>query len=565
MANYSFVINSKFRPFTYEELVAPIKYATEEHNKREEQLSALSSQAETIRERANAEELANPNSKWVKKYREYADNLDKAATELARYGIKGGSRQALMQLRKDYFNSVDPAVKAIEQQKKLVDTQFAMDPTKRMVWGETPTVDQLIGDMSLKPVGYSGKDAYEQAVMSAKGASARNVINAITRDPKLAGYFMKIKEAGYNAQTMDELRSIPAIKEAEERVIEQFEGFNGLSKLDKAKMRKEVEKGIFDGVIYNKDITPVYDQYADAIRKEQLAIAKGGSKGKEPKIPRTRITTIPEKNKKFNADALEASVKLAQYFKGNGELKDEYVPYFTQEVPKGTPFHKGLYNNLVKFFGEDQAANIVKDASYGVGTNLYDLVALRTEEYQQNGALEDTRLNPVYYYDLTDPSERKKATNFYKSISDKGHKNFKKLGKDDNDNWIEIDDAVSSQDMLEGDKVVSALFMQNGKIFAQVEDEDGNKEAWEVPKGVYPEAYSTLISVEQLRQKMGELRGTETTLSDAERDTIAKATGRDISEVPKSLKVTKDVEEALKSYSQKIMDRESPRLLGQND
>lgn len=260
MANYSFVINSQFKPFSYAELLAPVHASTEAHQKVEEEYNALSSQAETLRARAEQEAIANPNSRWVKRYNDYANKLEQSASDLAQHGLQPGVRQQIREAKKDYFNSVDPAVKAIAQQQKLSDMQYAQNPALRMVYGDMPTVDQLIGDMTLKPVSYSGQDIYTQAMTSSKTASARNVVSEFMRDPKFAGYIRQVKAAGYNAKTIDDMLKIPELQGVVNMVKTQFGGFDGVSEKNQKKLEGEVLKGLFDGVGYNKEEQLIYNQ-----------------------------------------------------------------------------------------------------------------------------------------------------------------------------------------------------------------------------------------------------------------------------------------------------------------
>jgi len=262
MANYSFVINSQFKPFSYAELLAPVHASTEAHQKVEDEYTALSSQAETLRARAEQEALTNPDSKWIKKYNDYAAKLEASASDLAQYGLQPGVRQQIMQAKKDYFNSVDPAVKAIAQQQKLSDMQYSQNPALRMVYGDMPTIDALIGDMTLKPVSYSGQDVYTQAMTSSKAASARNVVNEFMKDPQFAGYIRQVKAAGYDAKTIDDMLKIPELKGVVDMVKNQFGGFDGVSENNQKKLEGEVLKGLFDGVSYTKDQAITYDQYA---------------------------------------------------------------------------------------------------------------------------------------------------------------------------------------------------------------------------------------------------------------------------------------------------------------
>lgn len=282
MANYSLQVDSTFKPFTYAELLAPVKESTEAHQKVEEQYSLLASQAETLKARAEQEKIDNPNSKWLVKYEQYINKLEKAAADLATYGLNPNVRQDLFTVKKDYFSTVDPVIKAITQQQKLSDTQYAQNPALRMVYGDMPTIDALIGDMTLKPTAYSGTDIYTQAATSSKAASARNIINTFSNDPQFAGYIRQTKQKGYQFKDIQDMLSNPTFANLVDTVVEQFGGdvttdsngskvvtFNGLNEQGNKRLKGEILKGLIDGVIFEQDKQLQYNQYAAQQRQFQ--------------------------------------------------------------------------------------------------------------------------------------------------------------------------------------------------------------------------------------------------------------------------------------------------------
>lgn len=282
MANYSLQVDSTFKPFTYAELLAPVKESTEAHQKVEEQYSLLASQAETLKARAEKERIDNPDSKWLNKYNQYINKLEKAAADLATYGLNPNVRQDLFTVKKDYFSTVDPVIKAITQQQKLSDTQYAQNPALRMVYGDMPTIDALIGDMTLKPTAYSGTDIYTQAATSSKAASARNIINTFSNDPQFAGYIRQTKQKGYQFKDIQDMLSNPTFANLVDTVVEQFGGdvttdnngnkvvtFNGLNEQGNKRLKGEILKGLIDGVIFEQDKQLQYNQYAAQQRQFQ--------------------------------------------------------------------------------------------------------------------------------------------------------------------------------------------------------------------------------------------------------------------------------------------------------
>ena len=83
MAANNIIIGSKFKPFSYEELLKPVMMAQEAHTAMEDEYSALSSQAEIWKNMANKE--TSPEAYNL--YQTFASNLDQAANTLATEGL----------------------------------------------------------------------------------------------------------------------------------------------------------------------------------------------------------------------------------------------------------------------------------------------------------------------------------------------------------------------------------------------------------------------------------------------------------------------------------------------
>ena len=120
MANYSIIINSKFKPFSYAEMLAPVQESTQAHQQVEEAYSALSTQAESIAAKAN--EQTDP--KAYARYKAYAEQLQAQAEQLARNGLTPDSRRNMFRMRDMYARQILPIQEAIQKRKEISDLQF---------------------------------------------------------------------------------------------------------------------------------------------------------------------------------------------------------------------------------------------------------------------------------------------------------------------------------------------------------------------------------------------------------------------------------------------------------
>ena len=140
MANYSLVINSRFRPFEYQELLAPVLAATQAHQTLEESYGQLQAQASTIEAMAN--EQNDPES--YKAYKDYADSLKVQADDLAMNGLNLTSRKALFDMRNRYTQEIMPIQEAYNR--RLADIKAQAET---MLKDPTHLFDRRARDISL--------------------------------------------------------------------------------------------------------------------------------------------------------------------------------------------------------------------------------------------------------------------------------------------------------------------------------------------------------------------------------------------------------------------------------
>ena len=128
MANYSLVVNSRFRPFEYQELLAPVLLATQAHHELEDKYADLATKASVW------DGLTAGSEKAHKMYTDYARALEEAADELSRYGLTPTSRQDMLNMRNRYGKEIVPIENAYKTRKEQAEKQadkIAKDPTYR--------------------------------------------------------------------------------------------------------------------------------------------------------------------------------------------------------------------------------------------------------------------------------------------------------------------------------------------------------------------------------------------------------------------------------------------------
>jgi hypothetical protein len=221
MANYSLVIDSKFRPFEYQELLAPVLMATQAHQALEEAYGDLDTEASIWDRRTEGSERAHS------LYTNFSKDLDSAAEALSKYGLTPQSRSTMLNMRSRYAKDITPIVEAwTKRQADIKAQQEAMlrDPyhafnrvaadTSLDTYLDNPNIDVLsenasgavlaaqvramAGDIKnyidnknigkLKKLGLP----YQYIQKIIKGATADQVLKTMQGDPEAAPFLHNI-------------------------------------------------------------------------------------------------------------------------------------------------------------------------------------------------------------------------------------------------------------------------------------------------------------------------------------------------------------------------------------
>lgn len=222
MANYSLVVNSKFRPYSFDELVKPYAIYGQAYDEQQNQLSDLAVKSNVWKGLANQQ--TDPTAYQM--YKTYADDLESKADMLAKEGLTPASRKGMLDLKSRYSSEITPlenAWKARDEQRKLQEQLTAQDPTLLLSrQASTTSLDDYIRNPQLSYKSYSGKLITAQAASAAsalakemqeeprkwrsilgnsyyetmmqKGFSSKAVLQAIQDNPNAAPQLTKIAE-----------------------------------------------------------------------------------------------------------------------------------------------------------------------------------------------------------------------------------------------------------------------------------------------------------------------------------------------------------------------------------
>lgn len=128
MPNYSLILDTKFKPFSYQEMLAPVMAATQAHQALEAEYGDLATKASVWERMAN--EQTDPYA--YKMYKTYADDLETQAEQLARSGLSPASRKSMLNMKARYSSEILPIETAYKRREELAAEQrraIAANPT----------------------------------------------------------------------------------------------------------------------------------------------------------------------------------------------------------------------------------------------------------------------------------------------------------------------------------------------------------------------------------------------------------------------------------------------------
>lgn len=333
MANIVLTNNAKFTPYTFDEMLKPLAMATQEYNAIEEGIAELGSKADLMRMYANEE----PDSEWSKKYTQYANDLDKQAESLAKYGLNPASRQGLLNLKRAYSTSVSPieeAAKARKEAYKYRDTIRAKDNTA-MFKNRNLSLSDFMNGKEGDNTYISGKDIMTRVASKAQ-IEGTNMFNTLLE----RGYSSESALQAVNnwARSVDN----PIIAEELKAI-----GFENYSPEDQAKLMNSIGTGM-----YNAASEIAKGEYMTAMQRESLKLQKANL----AESKRQHNLAIQSKGYKIEDDKI---------------VVDETSPYWALSGIKwedGKPVYNDPENSKPKYqnMGQGKALKTNADGSYEI-------------------------------------------------------------------------------------------------------------------------------------------------------------------------------------------------------
>lgn len=290
------VNNSKFKPFSYAEMLAPVQAADTEHKLIEEGLGEMSAKAGAW------DKLANQQTDPIAyaQYKAYADDLTKHADLLARQGLTPESRRGLINMKRRYSSEITPIEVAAAKREELTKSQrdaIQRDPSLMFnVNYGVASIDDLLNNPNATYNTISGSELTKRA-----SQMSQNLAKTIQENPQyksiLGGqYFQQMQQMGYTPQqVMQTIMNDPnAPKELKQvaDTIWQEAGLNSWDKATQSRAREYINAGLYDAIgtqRYDTQGNRAYMSPAESARlameKERFKLAKEQASKNKSNIP----------------------------------------------------------------------------------------------------------------------------------------------------------------------------------------------------------------------------------------------------------------------------------------
>lgn len=509
MANY-IVSGSKFRPFSYAEMLQPVQSATVAHQELENQYGELATKASVWEEMAN--EQTDPYA--YKMYKTYANDLEEKAGQLAREGLNAASRRDMLNMRARYSKEITPIEQAYTARQKQAEEQqkaLLQDPTLMLSRrAATTSLDDYIRNPQLAYEAYSGKLITAQAA-SAASALAKEMQEKPRKWRSILGnsYYETMMQKGFSSQAvLQAIQDNPNAAPQLTRIVEDAINSSGVRNWgDQATIARAIDyakQGLWSAVGETQYQT--LDNWR-AKMAEQEAMQIRADKRKAEAAQQARLNNLAinplniyssrelsKDEKKYNDDMK----KYSKYFyKENGQWKmnqEGWKAYNSKKYITGTvspstgiPVTQGQYvdSDFKRFidglggkgaissnsFGPNQRVNVGRlwgryaDDSPAARTARYD--ATRVTEYDypiasaQQGDMKDAIMTAGRGLSLKEVDYDSKS------------KQFKDTGEE-----ITMEDLKSDKY-----KVTATRFSPYGTT-VMIQDDKGNVRRFRMPVGV---------------------------------------------------------------------------------
>lgn len=276
-------LDTRFNPFTYDEMVKPLLYYKQAYDEAEAAYSDLARQTEAWKDIANREK--SPEA--FEMYQRYSGDLSRAVDDFSQ-GMTAKNRRALVGLKRRYAQDIAPIARASEAMNAANELRVKAEPDAIFEVGEYNSIDQFLHGKTA-----NNRFQSREALTKRTAAITEAAMAEALRDPefqKAMGdqYYMITQHTGGSYDDLREAMKVgimdnPIAKNRFSEIRQQVARNAGISNYDAAGQQAimdAIDTGLYAGLDKpvrnfqaNQDhVTPV-QRHQMAVQDAQLALA----------------------------------------------------------------------------------------------------------------------------------------------------------------------------------------------------------------------------------------------------------------------------------------------------
>lgn len=456
MANYSFISNAKFRPFSYQEMLQPLAAYTQEYNTIQEGMGELGTKADVFDKMAN--EQTDPLAYAM--YKQYSNDLAAQAESLAKQGLTPASRQGLIDMKRRYSSEIIPIEQAYKRRQELIDEQRKLQAQDSTLLFDRPastlSLDELISNPALSPQSYSGALLAKQV-----GTAAQNLAKEVRENPRkwrtILGnqYYETIMQKGFRPEEiMQAVQNNPEASPILQGIVEDAVGSSGIKNWNDENILNRAydyaRQGLWNAVGETQYQTLSNKAYDYAMQERIAKLKKGKTEGTPSptwrSVPKTKVdgdkkTTELNKDLEF-IQQLRANPSMVKEVairrvgvhdpdrllgtRGNLQYRsykdEEYKPHAErlQQIIKKYGMEDGNMDKLEQKLQTDIRSSAVRSFVYKPNITQSDLISQVIKENARTlgAATESTGLYELDKNRKGDPIKLKNISDYFTGDND---------------------------------------------------------------------------------------------------------------------------------------------------
>ena len=316
-------IGSKFKPYTYDEMLKPIQASTEAQRQIEDAYSDLGVKADVLTN------MIDPNldPELYSTQQSYVKDLQGAANQLAEEGLTPGSRQSLLQMKSRYSRDITPIEAAytkreadIKRQQDISDKTGGQTIFSK--YAEASKIGDYYGSKTPEYTQANLDDVFKESMTGSTGMSSR-YFNTEEGKAFQGTYLVLTTEQGMTPeqamQVMNDSGNYPEFTKFYNNLRSKHH-YNEFDAVDRARMDSAIYAGANAGIMHKVD-PKLYQNWVLHAAMSRSGKNKGEAAVPPPAYRRVQLTEVVGSN----TSKLKSYVDLLKKIKENPRMADEKI------------------------------------------------------------------------------------------------------------------------------------------------------------------------------------------------------------------------------------------------